>query len=60
MKVERERLSIFIKAGTGYLSDPQRVVCSRMCATPLSLVGGVLNKTLMCVLEGMKRKKGRA
>ena len=35
MKVERERLSIFMKGSlTGNLAEPQRAVCSRMWATP--------------------------
>ena len=47
MKLASDRLSM-LKNGsrTGYRSEPQSTVCSRMCDTPLESLGAVRKATL--------------
>ena len=35
----------------GYLFDPHKVVCSKICATPVSSIGTVLKPTLNALFE---------
>ena len=47
MKVAKERFVILKKGSlTGYLEEPQRVVCSRIWATPVLSIGVVRKPTL--------------
>lgn len=60
MKVERDRFSILKKGSrTGYLCEPQRTVCSRMCETPVLSIGVVRNPTLKTIKIEWSQQNGR-